>query len=299
MWDLLPQPPHFFLKSDKRVVGGIVQSPNTFEKIMSTHSGKMNCYVGINKASRAVVKACREDIIEWNHVLIDIDPGEGRTLNGVVFDCGYVEGALMRHWPESQGAAIALYTGRGSQIWLKLRPMPLTSIPERAQVESATAAFLRALAAKVPETPSVFGSHIDFSCSDLARVARCPGTINLRTNAYANLLHVAHEAMDPAVILAHLPKDALPSHATPASSKLSDLLPFLSARAAKFLTEGVGYPGRHSAAYAAARSLLELGQTPERVRALVIIGGTLCRPMLSSEDCSYATETALRKDTAR
>jgi len=279
----------YFAKQGGRKSGGLVQSPDQLAALLTNTGWDLYVHINPTVMQRASVKASAREVTHLTNILLDIDLVSPCADADAALDCALSElDALVKG---SRHAATIVHSGRGRQAWIAFTPLVLE--PEsRTQVERATSALFRRL------PTGQWGCRIDYSCSDVSRVARLPGSINQKTQTQATVLVKGSATLEPAQLLAFdpgpPPEVTVPTHIKSATA-LGYVLPYASARAAKYLTDGVESPGRHAAAFAAAASLADLS-IPEDVAATwVAEGGALCRPRLSAGESYRATRNAYQK----
>lgn len=288
VWPLLARNDRlrYFAKLNKLNIAGVARSRAELDRLISEHSA-FDWYLTLNptRARACPPKARSRDVIEWAWVLLDFDPMREDASPPDALQYTLDSEHLWDY-------TAVIDSGRGMQAWVSLRPMSLEGQVSRSQIERAVSAWLRAL------NHFRGGCRIDTSCSDLARVARCPGTVNHKTGRVARILSLPTDQLDPQRILDHMPKgEELPNHrgqGAPEDS-LSRLLPSLTETASRFLVEGHVSPGRHTSCYAAARSLCEAGIPLDRALALTLRGGELSQPPLPIRDIVRATKAAYEK----
>lgn len=259
-----------------------------WNKIIDTNPG-FDWYITLNptRARACPPKARSLDVLEWAWILLDVDP-----VSPDADPKSAIDFILDTH--DLHDYCVILDSGRGRQAWVSLKPMSLSDVSSgdggRSQVERATSAWLRSL------DPFKYGCRVDTSCSDLARVARCPGTVNSKTGRTAQIISMPRTQLDPQEVLKHAPEPIVPAPIEQGMERgLAGLLPRLSETAARFLTEGIITPGRHSACYAAARSLCESSMVYEAAKVHLLAAGNLCRPVLSARDVERTARMAFEK----
>ena len=304
------------------VLGGVVKSRQGTLRLLRNLNGRADLYWGINPSDKMTgVRVSAKDITHWSNVLIDVDPvlPDADPLAAADF---YIDRAS--HLLDQELHPTVIHSGRGAQVILSLVPLALDDHLRR-QVRAAVGAFLRAVSwsgsGSAPHAPAlapclhqdgeppvlsqrgqtpVHGCIVDTSCSDLARVARMPETINLRTNKKAALVRwQSHRAeafrVAPQSILAlagRVPDPVV--EPTTITSSWQSVWHLLTARAQRFIEEGSSSPGRHTAAYACARSLRDRGVQIESAERVVLKGAALCEPPLPTREatrivtCAYA-----------
>ena len=280
-------PRYFTLRGDHRA-GGLVHSDEALRNLLTNTSHSI--YVHLNpSASRSFSpKANAMDVTHFSNLLIDIDPvsPDAQPRRALDDTLAVLETLI----PGSTEASSIVYSGRGFQVWLHFERQDLREVEGlRGAVHRATASLLHQLDTGTHEC------RVDSSCSDLSRVARMPGSINQKTGNMATYVREDYtKLLDIGSLLVF---DAGPPAKTPPpklaeGSAMGFILPHLTLRAATFLTEGVGSPGRHAAAYATAASLRETGITHDIAEEWVVRGGKRCDPPLSPSECIAATRCA-------
>ena len=286
----------YFAKSHDRIQGGICNTLTSFWRVVENLSN-WDFYVTLNPSKGLGVKASSSVITHWERILIDIDPVA--TDASPALAAGHTLGNILKNFPNIDWAkaVTVIDSGRGHQIWIEVESTPIKGREHAQRIEQVMSSLFHRI------NHSFGGCRIDPSCSDLSRVARCPGTVNQKTGARATIMHrYSTWPLTPipaAAILAAFPDEPPLSKGAPmASLKIGDLLPHLSQRAANFLTEGVGSPGRHAAAYAAAASLRDLGVGEKDATPMVVTGGRLCRPPMNEEESIRPVRNAYQKEKA-
>jgi hypothetical protein len=122
------------------------------------------------------------------------------------------------------------------------------------------------------------GWIVDTTCSDLARVVRCPGSVNQKTGRRAVVERVANgPGLDVSVLLRYNQAPISQEIVKPfETANLLGILPHLNVRARTFILEGAASPGRHSACFATAKNLNELGVPRDRTFEWLLIGAGRC-----------------------
>lgn len=288
-WDVLQtNPVRYFAKQGDKVVGGAARSRPSLARTIRNLPG-YNIYVTLNPSLPQIrsIKTATSDITEWRWVLVDIDPTIPQLDASHMDQACALLSSLYPHY-------IRVSSGRGLQLWLSVTPIPVTPY-NAARIERGTRNFLQITGRKLQGFPG----KIDTSCSDLGRVARMPGTINHKTGSRAHYIDLGADlhTLQPfpaEVILANSGEDPRPTTREAPKIK-SQILPMLTMTASTFLTEGVFEPGRHSAAYATACSLLELGVEEDLARDWIMTAAHLCHPPLRVVDAERAFQNARRK----
>lgn len=256
--------------SRKRVMGGGLMSlDQLLGTIRNAEHLHWDLYLNANPGKpeqRNKRKLAREDITHWRHVVVDLDP----TPDAV--------GAPYIGEPDSDGGwwdHARIFSGRGYQLWLPLEGWEASRIPPNA--ERLMQGYLRYIGSNCEKWAP--GWKVDTACSDLARVVRCPGSVNQKTGNRAfvekvlqagRLLPVSwlrrHEQMAPEPV----------QIAVGETASFLDILPHLNGKTKQFIMYGVEVGERHNACYAACRNLHELGVEAERAADWLYIGAQRC-----------------------
>lgn len=294
------KPVRYFAKAFGGVMGGPCYTHTDMKKLVTRlNADQASSYIALNPTvTQVTTKSKSADVTHWSFILLDIDPLPNSESNPI-FCLGHVLGKLVDH-PTLSKLIPCVYlidSGRGAQGWIKLDSMPLPTINDHFRAERAT----RWLFTQLSHFTTA-GCEIDFSCSDLSRLARLPGTVHSETNRFANFVYPGQQVHNtfPCARLLELfdaDKDEPPIQppTTFAHAHISGLLPYMNTTAAGFLTEGSLKNHRHRSAYAAARALREFGKTQEEVLPLIIRGGQLCPVKLSPDECARIVTNAFSR----
>ena len=265
-WDLLScDGVQWFAKQPNKVCGGRLR---TLDQLIGTIRNaevlKWDLYLNANPTRPgAGIKARREDVTAWRYLVVDLDPVDGSPAA-----------------PPSDyllcGARI--FSGRGYQFWVPVIDGHKFYIDHK--LERGMSGYLRTL-------PAPPGYIVDTSCSDLARVVRCPGSINQRTGARAAVDRLPDSSkLYAETILAcgqFVPEPVVVKVNVDLTSLL-DVLPHLTIAARRFLLDGSESPGRHTACFAACKSLQEVGVERDTALSWLDTGSGRCRPPLPYAD---------------
>lgn len=298
----------------RSISGGPLRSPDeTARAVQWANQQNASFYVSVNPCRPNGVKARRQDVTRWSHILIDLDP---QNLDfGPPLDPAppLVDGPLVAYTPDRidhwiqylfrvPDACHVLDSGRGLQFWLRIEDgevapkKSLTDLEHVVLIERATNHFLHHTKREL--ALHTIGYDLDTSTSDLPRVGRCPGNVNPKTGRRATLKRLATGAVPAQKILEWYLRDNTPrvdhGNRPPLPSNLSSVLPHLTPTARDFLTLGAESPGRHRTAFHTAKSLLEAGLEKGVVAEWMTAAATRCRPPLPSSDALHAVETASR-----
>ena len=259
----------------KRVMGGRLRGlDQLIGTIRNAEALGWNLYLNANPVNhgRSVRKAARGDIVAWRYVVVDLDP-DVEALVPPNLPCGDPMAScvgpamLLRH-------ANCIFSGRGYQYWLPLEPPIGFGDFAEEYIERLMQGYLHALTETVDEWAP--GWIVDTSCSDLARVVRCPGSVNQKTGKRSEVLELKQPGYG--VAWHAFEQYEVPAYTAPAAPILKDsadlltVLPHLNINARRFILEGVSSPGRHRACYATCKTLHELGVPAGRALEWLLIG---------------------------
>lgn len=268
----------WFAKDSARRYGGWLDSATRLGAAIevATQLGR-DFYLQANvcRPGFAGVKCATRDITHWRMVVLDYDPASGDPggLEVPAPVCNYpLAGDL-----DMGSMCVGVHTGRGWQYWLRLRPWEVRQ--DHATIERGTAAFIR----RFREHP---GWKVDTSCSDLARVVRCPGSVNTKTNERAAIVSSGHapDIHGTILSLAGPPPEPATPVAGVESGNLLGVLPHLNASSRGFILRGLTAPGRHARAFSTTKNLHEVGASREQAERWVQIGANYCNPPLPPGD---------------
>lgn len=257
--------------SPSRTLGGRLRGIDSlFGTIRNAEALGWDLYLNANPTyPRPGVKLRRSDVSAWRHLVVDMDP---------------TEHALAPPEPHWIWAAHRIFSGRGYQYWMP-RHMWAETDSKLDIAERLMSGYLRHLAAGSEEWAP--GWRVDTTCSDLARVVRCPGSVNQRTGKRAVVERLAPD-------LPRFTSDDLMPYISPEpepviaqfteSVRFIDVLPHLNGRARQFIQSGVESPGRHAACFATCKQLHELGLPRATAEHWVKLGASRCYEMMSMDD---------------
>jgi hypothetical protein len=174
---------------------------------------------------------------------------------------------------------IIIDSGRGCQAWIRLADIPLNDKMKHGEISDvgvtrftvrrANGYWLAQLDKKLG---LCFGCKIDTSVSDLPRVMRCPGTVNIKTGKTATFIVASIEVF---VGLSTLlvngtpePTFAIPDGPSGLAADITwqDAFPHLTKMAQDYLRFGQEEPGRHKVMWHTAKKLQEIGCYREEAR---------------------------------
>lgn len=273
----------YFAKSPEGVTGGLLASPARLAvAIANLDSLGYNTYLSLNPTKGGGIKAAVRHVTHWRAFPIDLDPVDPQVLPVEALDQALAVADKLV--PGVSASAVRVFTGRGTQAWVFLnRPLAIEDGDHAEKIERTMGGFLHRLKR---EWAGYLGYEIDTSVSDLPRVVRCPGSLNVKTGLRAHILSRETAGLDPS-LLAPFEYAAPPEPtvvALPKNLNLFALYPHLTGLAIEFLADGIDAGGRHKAAHATAKSLEEIGVDYARALSLVMRGALRCRPPLSRRD---------------
>lgn len=274
-WGLLAQEnglQWFARKTENIVTGGRVRSIFQLQHTITWAAREhWHLYVHLNPTKDGIGrKASRQHILSWKWILVDLDPVVQRTSNRCVEELSL---ALQ--------PAFNVFSGRGYQFWLPISPVPIIDMDQARFIERGTNRYLHQL----KEEFQLWKWQVDTTTSDLARIVRCPGSVNPRTGEKSTFLTTVTGAHSPIPYLQLAAKEDL-ALAGETGAPLKDLnlkmaLPHLTVTARKFLIRGCHAPGRHTTAWHTTKLLHEMGVTQDVARDWLYNAAKSCTPALS------------------
>ena len=149
------------------------------EVIQYLHNLKLNTYVSINSFYIPVRNS--NNIRRINALYIDLDNHKEIVTKEMVQ-------ALLKHLQNKYygkvipDPTIVVETGRGVQLIFLLEHLPKQGLKFWQNIENELAKRLKSLNFK--------GFELDESCTDVTRVFRMPGTLNTKSNSYAEIVEI-------------------------------------------------------------------------------------------------------------
>jgi hypothetical protein len=288
LWSLLPHPPNsvvrLFTRAGESRDGDFASNASEARAFAKAYAGR-NIYVAPNPTNSTLgSRHTATEVTHWSFFLIDMDPIEEendpeRALDEALLWLGEWTGTdFVRERP------IIIDSGRGRQAWIRLEDVPLHDFkaPEgattRGVARRSNGYWLKTLDEKLG---MCHGCRIDTSVSDLPRVMRCPGTINMKTGRQARFVEW------PATVFVGLAKklvdgtpkrflvDPDPVQGLAAGLEWTTVFPHLTQMAQNYLRYGQDEPGRHKVMWHTAKKLSELGCSKEEARKALRWANTL------------------------
>lgn len=277
IWNLLPHPSPdhvirlFARKGDKRF-GDYARSPDEIERFIGGSQG-MNIYLAPNPTKQTLgTRHSAEHVTHWSYMFLDVDPVEenSRALVALEEALLWLGEWMGRDFGPKGQRPIIIDSGRGAQAWIRLEDIVMMDqkmidwhpeLQERKIARKTMGYWLKKLADKLG---TYEGCRLDSCTSDLPRVMRCPGTVNIKTGRMAELLEpspVIHGG------LAHLMVTTTPKAVFtepepgqyPPGTPWQMVFTELTRKAQNYLLNGREEPGRHEIMWHAARCLAEKG----------------------------------------
>jgi hypothetical protein len=276
VWRILPLPQgtyrYVFAKAGGMVDGTWVSGPEALGAFAQRYA-KANCYITLNPVSRADrTRPSSNDVSHVQAILVDIDPIEPSAQPGEAL---WEARDMLESMEVDPWSMTVVDSGRGIQCWIRFKPLTVDK-----QLARTVKNFVNTLSA---EFGTRYGCVIDSSCSDLARLARLPGTMNQKTGREARL--VVEGDVQSAAFLFHHQEDGPIVWEVPIPG-LRTTWPqaamFLTLTGREFIQFGVEQTRRHKCCYAASKSLLEAGVPEAIATEWLLKGAERCDPPLES-----------------
>jgi hypothetical protein len=274
-------------------LGGRVTTVGALRGFSDKYGQRNDCYVGLNPVSDGWrTKASGHHVLRIQAVVLDIDPVSEQASPDLAQE------RIIEYAQDLLGLDLhpdRIDSGRGRQLWLRFEPVPVSTQEEKQRWRGAVGAFLN----RLDQITGIVGNmRVDTSCCDLPRLVRLPGTINTKTGRLAQFLEIGQsDSRVREAILSRFGMESAPSH----TNGIGDggdwrhNAHWLSGRAKWFIYHGVSEPGRHSAAFAAASSMKELGASLLATEAAVLRGAERCSPPLSEYEAKRCVRNAFAK----
>lgn len=216
------------------------------------------------------------DILDQRFILIDYDAIEDNISAEHILSAAN----RIRFYADSW---ISLWTGRGFQRWYHAVPSTnkhLAVHHAKYLINVCSESWEHgvspyALTGPLPKGTK-FKFKVDFCTHDLSRLARWPNTINWKTGLRGTVLGYSKWVCDRDNWPLPPPPPPDPKPVNKNLTSLSQLAPHLNHTSSKFLIDGWVGLGRHTAAYATARNLKEIGIDEKTARGLVLAGAANC-----------------------
>lgn len=319
LWKILPHPGGtvvriFTRKGDSRD-GDFAKSAAEIRQFARGHQDR-NVYVAPNPSSSTLgARHSAKEVTHWSFFLIDMDPvcscppdrkpkqARCQTCRGKANPQAALDEALLwlGEWMGrdlTKGKPIIIDSGRGCQAWIRLEDVVLGEEGmDRAIPRRVSGYWLKRLDERLG---LCHGCRIDTSVSDLPRVMRCPGTVNIKTGREAGFINLTDRVFVglAKMLVVGTPEKALKDPAPPTNvekgQSWQDVFVHLTLMAQKYITLGQEEPGRHKVCWHTAKKLQELGVTRTQARHALSWGNTRRGKdaELSREEIEHALDTA-------
>lgn len=289
LWEWLPRPTEehvvrlFARDANGGVIGDYARSLRELNRFVESLDGSHNIYVGLNPTtSTAGTRHSASDVTHWSFFPVDVDP----LVPDADPEAAMHETMAMikSYLPVGDMTPIIIDSGRGRQLWYRIPDYRLVPDSYSAADGETEVTFKRLVPRRAMQywlrrisNNVAFGDtgcRVDTSVSDLPRVMRCPGTINLKTGKRGSILSDYAGTFDTlGVGLVKLaPKvtfDMGRGVVVQSSSPWQMAYPHLTKRAQEYLTQGKEEPGRHATMWHTVKKLYEVGVSEEQARAAV------------------------------
>lgn len=195
----------WFAKDDARRYGGWISSADQLGgAIHNAELLRRDFYLQANVCDPNFhgVKCGTKHITHWRMLIEDYDPDGGTEPPPAVLH---------------SRRKVVCYSGRGWQLWTRMHPR---EVDDAGACERGMANWLRHPNRKLyPQD----GWKLDTTCSDLARVVRCPGSVNTKTGFRARVRD-AGEILRAHDVILKLAGPAPEPIRTPLNADLSNLI---------------------------------------------------------------------------
>lgn len=309
LWPLLPHPTgtfvRWFAKKGSQTIGGGVDAVEEL-LLAAEHTPGMNFYVAPNPAgTRAGTRHRTADVTHWSWFLIDVDPVQEGANPALVAEEVLMALGIWWEIDFNERRPLLIHSGRGAQIWIRLDDIVLDD-ERRRRARITNKYWLELLADYIGTTR---GCRIDTTCSDLPRVMRCPGTMNMKTGSPAILIVPSAEQYEglASKMMAGVPPEQFRKvsvQSLPSGTSWQSVYVHLTIRAQNYLTRGQDEPGRHDAMFHTALTLAEKGLPRDEVRRAIEWGNKRWDALhihaeevmaLEPEDIEHALDTAFAR----
>lgn len=283
IWSLLPHPTPehvvrvFSRRGEERDGDHIrnVKELKKYAKIKKEH----NVYLAPNPTTSTVgTRHSAKDVSHWSYFLIDMDPIEDKYDARAALDLALDQFGEWVGKNFHTRRPLIIDSGRGMQAWIRLDDVPFVddanaaTIYDRGTARRVNGYWLKKLEERLG---TVHGCRIDTSVSDLPRVMRCPGTVNVKTGKMA-FVDVASDAiyLGLAELMVNLAPRSISAEPPPVmelkpGQRWQKVFPHLTRSAQDYLLYGQAEPGRHKVMWHTIQKFHELGVTREEAQKAI------------------------------
>jgi hypothetical protein len=249
-----------------------------------------NLYLHLNPSTGNHIRPRSGEVLGWQAILIDLDPPEREPFHDEILR---VHEGITRAVIDLFGIFVQpalVDTGRGAHWWITFP----TVTPPPTWAPAGMRGFLRALVKHPAIAP--WADLVDFSNTDLPRLARAPGSINHRNGRVARTLLTGfpRAAVVPR-LEQFVPVQKETARKIPLdASDWAAYLPRVTWGAANYLTLGAENGGRHDGACKAAYSLRREGCPEREVIKALFWGNSISSDPLDEFEVHRIVETTRR-----
>ena len=320
LWELLPHPSpehvvRMFARDAYRRIGDFARNPLEMDRFIRSAEG-CNVYVAPNPTKCTTgIRHTAADVTHWSYIFLDIDPVEDDYEPDAALEI-YLH--RMGEWLGKdlvKTKPLIIDSGRGRQAWIRLEDIHLYENvtgydSDKIQKDGMNLVTARKSARKIMSfwlkrlsdmVGTVHGCRLDTTVSDLPRVMRMPGTINLKTGNTAEILVPSQRVYTGAAqLLAVGVPEAVYLEIEPGQYPVGTpwqvAFPTLTRKAQDYLTKGKVKPGRHETAWHTCKKLQEAGIGKAQARAAIGFANSIMgeEHALSPKDLDHAVETAFK-----
>lgn len=308
LWNMLPHPsPEHVVRvayrKDGKMVGDYARNLGELRRFANIcRDRRVNAYMAPNPTCHTVgTRHSSTDVTHWSYLLIDIDPLADAT-NPEPMPVLREALLLMGEWLGKNlgGERVAIIdSGRGAQAWVRLADMPLgEGLLEWKHASRAMGYWLKKLADRIG---TMNECRVDTSTSDLPRLMRLPGTLNVKTGREARIVQPGTGPVEGlgSMMVTGTPKEVFvePEVTVVPGRTWQSAFSDLTRTAQQYLLNGQEEPGRHKACFHTAKKLAEVGCSPAEVHKALVRANSLAGEdqELSPSDLKHCLDTAFKK----
>lgn len=267
LWNILPHPSpehvvRLFARSSDSMIGDFARNPQEIQRFVDNVKG-MNQYISLNPTKSTIgTKHSSEDVTHWSFLLFDIDPvkPDADPLGAADMVLRKLCGLFGKNLVDKHRPTI-VDSGRGVQLWFRGQDIEFVEGGiSRSKVRKIMSYWLTNLSKRFD---IVEGCKLDTSVSDLPRVTRLPGTVNLKTGREAKILQYQEKPFSWLFnfLIRFTPDEVFeePIIIRKPGQPWWSVVSHLSMSSREYLEKGKCEPGRHKVAFHTAKSFYEFG----------------------------------------